>query len=276
MGKHEEITAEYKDLFFHISQGSYPTAHSHNGYWELILVTQGKLINIVNGARLTLSEGSLTLLRPNDSHSIEASDMTTRFMLGVRSEYMKNYVNGISPEIYGLLLAKPQIATVTLDKAKLAELTQIENAILLSDDDRQYRTLQYIFVSMMQEVLFADLMNAHTTSHYSKPVKTLLQLISNQDNLNLSMPELIRQTTYSYSHINRLFLQEMGETLNDYLRKKRLGYAQNLLINTDKSLKEIAYLVGYNNYSNFSLFFQQKTGKTPAKYRNESAENNKS
>jgi len=49
--------------------------------------------------------------------------------------------------------------------------------------------------------------------------------------------------------------------------KCRLDRARELLLNTDLKIEEIAQLCGYDNGSNFSIFFSEKTGSTPKAFR---------
>ena len=267
MSINEEINSTYKDIFFHISNGSYLTKHSHNGYFEFMFVEKGNVTHTIDNKQEILKEGSLTLLRPDDYHLIKASSIDSRIMLGVRSEYLEKYLNIYDVNLYNSIFNADKPISIMLSEEKYNEIIKIENIILLAGPDERYKSLQLLFTSFIEEIIFLDIKTIKNNYQYSKPINTLLQLISDSNNLSLSMPDLIRKTVYSYSHINRLFLKEVGVTLSDYLRDKRINHAKNLLINTDRPLKEISSSVGYNNYSNFSIFFKTKVGKTPAEYR---------
>ena len=53
-----------------------------------------------------------------------------------------------------------------------------------------------------------------------------------------------------------------------YILHKRLTESQRLLLETDMSIKEIAYAVGFENESYFSEFFSAKIGISARKFRN--------
>lgn len=65
----------------------------------------------------------------------------------------------------------------------------------------------------------------------------------------------------------RLFKKETGTSLVNYIIKKRIETAKNLLINTDLSVNLISDKVGYGNYSYFTKLFKKETGFTPVDYR---------
>ena len=52
-----------------------------------------------------------------------------------------------------------------------------------------------------------------------------------------------------------------------YIINRRIGEAQNLLINTDYSITQIADKVGYDNPSYFNMLFTKLIGMSPGKFR---------
>ena len=75
------------------------------------------------------------------------------------------------------------------------------------------------------------------------------------------------QLYISPSHISHLFKEETGQSPINYLIKCRIEESKNLLVTTQKSIKEIAYSVGYGNISYFNALFKKYTGMTPGTYR---------
>lgn len=65
----------------------------------------------------------------------------------------------------------------------------------------------------------------------------------------------------------RLFKRETGKSLMNYIIKKRVEMAKDLLINTELSVNLISDKVGYSNYSYFTKLFKKETGFTPVNYR---------
>lgn len=65
----------------------------------------------------------------------------------------------------------------------------------------------------------------------------------------------------------RLFKKETGNSLLNYIIKKRIEMAKSLLSNTELSVNLISDKVGYSNYSYFTKLFKKETGFTPVDYR---------
>lgn len=72
----------------------------------------------------------------------------------------------------------------------------------------------------------------------------------------------IRQTS-----LNLLIRRNIGSSPGQYLIKLRIEKAKKLLLNSDKSITEIAFDCGFCSSQHFSATFKQKTGYSPKTYR---------
>jgi transcriptional regulator GlxA family with amidase domain len=55
--------------------------------------------------------------------------------------------------------------------------------------------------------------------------------------------------------------------MTEYVNEYRISVAAHLLRETNKSILEIAFEVGFGNYSHFNRQFQRNKGKTPRLFR---------
>ncbi len=72
---------------------------------------------------------------------------------------------------------------------------------------------------------------------------------------------------YSAFHFHRLFSSVTGQTITDYLKKRRLLYAYMELTNTDKSISDICYQCGFNSIQTFNRVFKDTYGIIPSMVR---------
>jgi len=84
----------------------------------------------------------------------------------------------------------------------------------------------------------------------------------------LSMEDLTGLSGMSESHVLRLFKRYLGCPPFQYINKLRLDEAADVLIQTDKSITEIALDIGYNDSNYFSRLFRKHHGLSPREYRN--------
>jgi transcriptional regulator GlxA family with amidase domain len=81
------------------------------------------------------------------------------------------------------------------------------------------------------------------------------------------LKELAAIIHLSPRQLERLFQQETKSTPLQYLKRLRLEQAANLLLTTDKDIKEIRLLVGYKDASQFGADFKRLFGCTPQQFR---------
>ncbi|NKK60533.1 helix-turn-helix domain-containing protein [Rhizobium leguminosarum bv. viciae] len=71
----------------------------------------------------------------------------------------------------------------------------------------------------------------------------------------------------SKRQVERLFQQEMKQTVQQYSRELRLGYGYWLLLKTTKSITEIAVVTGFSDSSHFNRCFRSRFAATPSQAR---------
>ena len=75
-------------------------------------------------------------------------------------------------------------------------------------------------------------------------------------------------------YFNRLIKNRTGMTYSSYVQNLRLEMAEQLLRNSDKSIEEIADIVGYQNRGFFYKLFEKKNHMTPAEFRKDGISHN--
>ena len=82
-----------------------------------------------------------------------------------------------------------------------------------------------------------------------------------------SPPPIIAALAVSPNYLSRLFRRETGLTLTTYIQHARLEQAKRLLADDDRSISEIAYQVGYQNYRDFYRNFVKYEKASPRHVR---------
>ena len=83
----------------------------------------------------------------------------------------------------------------------------------------------------------------------------------------LSVPRLAEVVGLSQSHLARCFRARHGVTIPRYLLTRRVELAQQLLITTDLSIREIGRRVGWPDPQRFNKQFRRITGRSPSAFR---------
>jgi len=84
------------------------------------------------------------------------------------------------------------------------------------------------------------------------------------------MPDMdtaARKSGLSYYTFSRHFKTATGFNYSEYCNMLRMQHAENLLINTNMPVSEVANAVGITTFSYFSRMFKDMNGMSPSAYR---------
>lgn len=84
---------------------------------------------------------------------------------------------------------------------------------------------------------------------------------------NLNLESLAAGVNFSISYISALFKKNLNTTFVKHLTNLRMERAQELLINPDLKIVDVASQLGYNDPYYFSFCFKRQTGVSPKEYR---------
>ena len=85
---------------------------------------------------------------------------------------------------------------------------------------------------------------------------------------NIYVEDICREFFISKNSLYRLFKEEFGVTVNEFILQKRLALAKELLAQNDSlSITEIAALCGFSDYNYFIRVFKKAVGTTPLKFK---------
>jgi AraC family transcriptional regulator len=96
--------------------------------------------------------------------------------------------------------------------------------------------------------------------------QTIDYIETNLDN-DITLDKLASLAYCSKFHYHRTFQAMVGETVMEYVRKRRVTFAVNEILNTNKKLIDIAYNSGFGSQVDFSRTFKRIYGITPMECR---------
>lgn len=104
---------------------------------------------------------------------------------------------------------------------------------------------------------------------YQARIEKVLHYIETNLDKRLTLQDVAAVSHFSQFHFHRIFRGVMGETLNDYIIRRRLERAINMLaFNADMSIADIALTNGFSSSANFAKAVKLHYGYTPSEIRN--------
>lgn len=84
---------------------------------------------------------------------------------------------------------------------------------------------------------------------------------------HISVAELADFCHCSESHLSHIFKKRMNVNINTYINKVRVEASKNFLVDSDSSISDIAFSVGFNDPNYYSRVFSQLVSISPREYR---------
>lgn len=102
-------------------------------------------------------------------------------------------------------------------------------------------------------------------THYQ--VKKALDFIEENYQKDISLDEISEKLNISSYYFSKLFKEQQGEGFVEYLTRRRIDKAKEMLLDPEKSIKEVGIACGYGDPNYFSRIFKKSTGMTPSEYK---------
>ncbi|MEH7386496.1 AraC family transcriptional regulator [Bacillus sp. JJ1521] len=140
-----------------------------------------------------------------------------------------------------------------------------EKYAIMVENAKSISELEEIHKRMLEEysdpsIRFATLEKATI----AEKVEHFIRMNFSED---ISVEEISKKLHVHPSHLMRSFKQEKGMTISHFRNLIRIEEAKDLLANSNLSLIEITFIVGFKNQQYFSRVFKEAEGVTPKEYK---------
>jgi transcriptional regulator GlxA family with amidase domain len=105
-------------------------------------------------------------------------------------------------------------------------------------------------------------------THNDKAVKKAQQMIENSINEKVSVEKMASMLALSRRNFDRRFIKATGNTPIEYSQRVKVEFAKRAFENSEKTINEVMYEVGYSDMKGFRKMFRNLTGMSPIEYKN--------
>ena len=110
---------------------------------------------------------------------------------------------------------------------------------------------------------------AHTSAEYIRRINNALEFIAQHLDEAMRLEDVARSSHFSPYHFHRIFHALRGETVNDYISRKRMEKAaRQLVYKPDLSVTQVAEMGGFSSSANFARAFKLYFGVSASDLRN--------
>ena len=98
-------------------------------------------------------------------------------------------------------------------------------------------------------------------------LRELFEFIELNYDQNIKLKEVAQAVGYSSAYLTDLVRRLTGKTVNNWIIERRITEASTLLLETDYSVEQIAFDIGYQNINHFYCQFRNYYQNTPGVWR---------
>lgn len=257
--------------FSHIKRtnpdGRHYPLHVHNDY-EMLCFIKGNASYIVEGREYVMSQGSLMLMRPAESHrlKVRGKGEYERYVINFTSELLVDY--GISPGILsafndrGLGESNQYLASEFCGIEPLGIFRQIEKECECLDSPREAIALNLAALMCAVNTAFRNKKNREAEMKMDAVDRALMDYVNQNLTGELSLESVSDYVHVSPSQVNRIFKRLTGTSVYDYVLTKRLVMAQELIASGEGAMAA-SQRCGFKDYSSFYRLYKKRTGTFP-------------
>lgn len=267
------------DFYFSTLKNHLVVGHRHlekphrHDFYATILFTHGDGIHEIDFQKYEVAPGSLFFMSPGQIHSWELSaDIDGYIFFCSQNFYEMHYVNQ-------KLRSFPFFGSVHFPR-KLQLDGHLQDFIgMIQDLEKEYHAqnlmkngfilslLSQVFISSMR--LFSrdfDHLSSSAGLSYFKHYQDFEDLLEENFTTEKSVSFYASAMNISPKHLNRIIQTVVQKKATDLITERVVLEAKRMLIHLDESLVDIAFRLGYEEYSYFVRVFRKFSGMTPTQF----------
>lgn len=162
-------------------------------------------------------------------------------------------------------LAKPKVFTLSSTARLERFFFDMHNALRHDSIHGNLRASGLLYDFLIE--LDRSMSHIGNTRRINPAVKKCVELIDKEYMRSITLDELCQLSGMSKQHICRLFRSVLDSRPMEYIAKRRIQAAKELLSGTDMTMEEIAETVGFGSSSYFCKMFKRYEGFSPTQFR---------
>lgn len=238
-------------------------------FWECVYVLEGSICASGDDRVYDLAKGDIIFHKPMEMHKFNVTDDKGATLLIFSYKMDGKAINLLKNKVFSLNDAEREIMSELLEFAKPRKRKTDNNVIYEYLEtsglylQRLSAYLYQLFLSLADGGSESETLETSETQSFKKAVDLMNICISRP----LSVTDIAKHCALSESGLKRLFKKYAGMSVHKYFIKLRLKTALALL-ESGKSVTEVAERLDFSSQSYFSVAFKRETGKNPSDIKN--------
>lgn len=247
------------------SQDWRDSEHSHY-FLEILFISDGKGIIEINKTPFNVGKNDVVIYNADVLHSEHSSSDEPLEMdfIAFDKIHLKDLPpNCILPENANCIYNASDFAPTLKQLFDLIrqEITVKDKFYAEIVKDASRTLLMYIFRMVNRS---KDTVNLHNKDNI---MNIVLAYIDKNFLTNIGLSDIAEECYVNKYYLSHVFTESFGMSVGQYIRAKKIEFAQKCIVETDLPMAEIATQCGVADPAYFDRQFKKATGLTPVQYR---------
>ena len=257
-GEHYPLKDHPSGYFFNVGKGRVLQE------FQLLYITKGAgSFTSDRTPKQSLTKGALLCLFPGQWHTYSPSEKIgwNEYYIGFNGPVAELWFRqaGITPDNPVLKIGF---------NAELVKLFQSAIEVANSGKNAAQQCLSGIVMHILGLICYISSNRIFEEDSISQKIERSKIIMIENLYKNVDVEELAEKLNLSYSLFRKVFKDYTGYAPAKYFQELKIKKAEELLMRTSHSVKEISYMLNYKSAEHFFSLFKKKTGFTPLEYRN--------
>lgn len=248
-------------------------------FFEILYVADGKCRQIFPDKTVELRTGDCCLIAPGVRHAVSVFDESIVLNILIRrSTFLDIFVNAVQSNsqlslfflgsLYDRKKTRFLIYRTDNDLQLKGYVMEMVHEQMNFDEysDRIICSLLTIFFNQLTRRYAGSVETPEAKKHDYTQGDSILDYIMN-NYTTVSIRSLAEHFHFSEPYCSRLVKEASGTTFSELLTSIRMRNSENLLANTQLSVEEISFQVGYKNPESFIRCFKRIYKMSPSQFR---------
>jgi len=252
--------------------GDHPQGAHFHPYYEIGYLLSGNRQMTINNAFYTMEAGDMVLITKEAVHkgSMVAKEGEVMEWIGlyIPERYFEPIIDAIGNEMLSIAFKQ---GVIRIPKSRRDFIENILRNMRVEynkvDDMSKILVGNYFLELMVYIIRFCQRGEINFVPKQNEIMADVVEYMYKNYYENLTLENMAHKYGFSLAHFSRRFKECTGCRFKEYLVSIRLKEACNLLLNTKKSITEIASLCGFESSNYFGDAFKKIKGVSPAIYR---------
>lgn len=255
----------------HTPGKTYLGVHYHSAI-ELVRVHSGRLTCHIGDMAVSLLPNDTLLINKNVAHSLEFSDSETKFSY-MQIDPSRQLTSPEKEDSYYIrhFIDKSSALQYFIGNQS-SQLSDIFDNIFSEFHSSEANTILYMRAYILQLIAFMHRYKLikEPDSHLLgklESIKPVIKYIANHYTDKIYIEDVALTININKFQLCKLFKSITGGSVVEYINFVRLHRATDMLLNSDKTVTEIAYSCGFSSIQYFNNIFNKNLGCSPKKFR---------